>query len=350
MTPPEAYSVFRPTGEDTAAWQLRVPDLRLVADANRFLHAVGLPGLAPRTLRTYAYDLLCAFRWLHTTHRSMTGLTGETLLHFIEHQKSTSTGAPSTINRRLALLQRFFAFLTGRPPACSAWQATGPVLFRRRRRTAGLHVRTSHRLVSPLKDQEAAAFFHTLRTARDRAITLLMWADGLRSCEVVSLGLGDVDFQTMSLKLLGKGQKERVMPLAEPVAKVLLQYLAHERPARSSPRFFVVLKGPRRGHPMTYAGLARLFRYHRATSQVAHANPHRFRHTFGAAMTRGRVPLAILAKMMGHSSAQTTLRYIQLNDHDIRHQYEQAIQTLNLRALNHDPSSSTDPGTLPGAV
>jgi integrase len=80
---------------------------------------------------------------------------------------------------------------------------------------------------------------------------------------------------------------------------------------------------------MTYTGLHRVFRYHRATSKVLKANPHRFRHTFGANMTRCRVPLAVLAMMMGHSSPNTTLRYIQVNDHDMRQQYDDALKTLN---------------------
>jgi site-specific recombinase XerD len=251
------------------------------------------------------------------------------LLNFIEYQQRRCTVAASTINRRLAVLQRFFIFLCGRAPAFSAWQSPGQVLFRRGRRVALVQVRTPQRLITPLNDQEACTFFHTLRTARDRAITLLMWADGLRTCEILTLSLGDVDFQNMSIKLLGKGRKERMMPLAENVAKVLLQYLAQERPARSSSRFFVVLKGPRRGQPMTYSGLHRIFRYHRLTSQVHNANPHRFRHTFGANMTRAHVPLAVLAKMMGHSSPRTTVRYIQLNDPEVRQQYQEALKTLS---------------------
>ena len=136
--------------------------------------------------------------------------------------------------------------------------------------------------------------------------------------------------------------KERMLPLAETLARVMLQYLTCERPARASSHFFVVLKGPRRGQPMTYSGLHRVFRYHRLTSHIGNANPHRFRHTFGANMTRGRMPLAILATMMGHSSPQTTLRYIQLNDQDVRQQYEEAIETLNASGSFDERSAAAD--------
>jgi site-specific recombinase XerD len=304
------------------------PDGQPVAEANRFLHAVGRRGLQPNTLRAYAYDLLCAWRWMHHAGGCLATLSADSLLDFIEYQRQPPPAAPATINRRLDVLQRLIAFVTGRPPSGAPWLGAGPGLTRRGRRASAIRMRTPQPLVLPLTDRAALTFFETLRTARDRAITLAMWVAGLRSCEILALRLADVDFQTMSIKVLGKGRKERMLPLAETLAKVLLQYLTCERPARASSHFFVVLKGPRRGQPMTYTGLHRVFRYHRLTSHIGNANSHRFRHTFGANMTRARMPLAILAKMMGHSSPQTTLRYIQLNDQDVRQQYEEAIQTL----------------------
>jgi integrase/recombinase XerD len=338
MTPPSAktppptddYAVRPPCGDDPPEnWQLIAPDGQPVPDAHRLLRAAALRGLRPSTLRTYAYDLLCAYRWMRQDGQAPHSLNSDNLLEFIAYQKQPPPTSPTTINRRLELIQRLSAMVTHRPlPA--------PRAPRRGRRSSAVRVRTEHRLVTPLTDRAALTFFETLHTARDRAIVLAMWIAGLRSCEIIQMELADVDFQTMSLKARGKGRKERMLPLAEPLAKAMLYYLNFERPARASSRLFVVLKGPRRGKPMTYTGLHRIFRYHRATSRIANANPHRFRHSFGANMTRCRVPLAILAAMMGHSSPQTTLRYIQLNDEDIRHQYDQALQTLTAQGLlNH---------------
>jgi integrase/recombinase XerD len=342
-TPVGEYLIRPPTG-DTApsTWQLIGPDGQPVAEANRFLHAVGRRGLQPNTLRAYAYDLLCAWRWMHHAGRCLSTLSVDSLLDFIEYQRQPPPAAPATINRRLDVLQRLIAFVTGRPPSGAPWIGAAPGLTRRGRRASGVRMRTPHPLVLPLTERAALMFFDTLHTARDRAITLAMWMAGLRSCEILDLRLADVDFQTMSLKVIGKGRKERMLPLAETLAKVMLQYLTCERPARASSHFFVVLKGPRRGQPMTYSGLHRVFRYHRLTSRIGNANPHRFRHTFGANMTRCRMPLAILAKMMGHSSPQTTLRYIQLNDQDVRQQYEEAIQTLQASGMFDERSAAAD--------
>lgn len=342
-TPAGEYRI-RPLAGDpaSATWQLIGPDGQPVAEANRFLHAVGRRGLRPNTLRAYAYDLLCAWRWMHHAGHGLSTLSVDRLLDFIEYQRQAAPAAPATINRRLDVLQRLLAFVTGDPPADAPWLGTRPGLSRRGRRPSAIHVRTPQPLVLPLTERAALTFFETLRTARDRAITLAMWMAGLRSCEILALRLADVDFQTMSLKVLGKGRKERMLPLAETLAKALLQYLTCERPARACSHVFVVLKGPRRGQPMTYNGLHRLFRYHRLTSRIDNAHAHRFRHTFGANMTRARMPLAILAKLMGHSSPQTTLRYIQLNDQDVRQQYEEALQTLQAGGRGDGRSAAAD--------
>jgi len=337
------YGIRPPPADNPQGdWLLIDPTGQPVVEANRFLHAVGLRGLVARTLRAYAYDLLCAFRWMHGTGRTLSAMSAEHLLDFIEYQRQPPPAASATINRRLEVLQRLVAFVIASPPTHAPLPVAGPVLARRGRRASVVRVRMAHPLIAPLTDRAALTFFGTLRTARDRAITLSMWVAGLRSCEILNLRLADVDFQTMSLKILGKGRKERMLPLAENLAKVMLQYLTGERPARASSHFFVVLKGPRRGQPMTYSGLHRIFRYHRLTSRISNANPHRFRHTFGANMTRCRMPLAILAKMMGHSSPQTTLRYIQLNDQDVRQQYEEAIKTLHAGGMFDERSAATD--------
>ena len=109
-----------------------------------------------------------------------------------------------------------------------------------------------------------------------------MLLDGLRSCEVLGLQLEDLQLAEDQMRVYGKGNKKRVVPLPPEIIEVLGNYLRLERPLTNSPALFVSLKGRQRGQPMTPAGLRALFRHHRVLSQVRHANPHRFRHTFGS--------------------------------------------------------------------
>jgi integrase/recombinase XerD len=105
-----------------------------------------------------------------------------------------------------------------------------------------------------------------------------MLLDGLRSCEILTLQLEDLKLADAQLHVLGKGRKQRILPLPGEILEVLQTYLRLERPLTNSSSLFVALKGRRRGRPMTPAGLRALFRHHRLRSQVPAANPHRFRH------------------------------------------------------------------------
>jgi len=117
-----------------------------------------------------------------------------------------------------------------------------------------------------------------------------MLLDGLRSCEVLALQLEDLKLADAQLHVPGKGRKQRTLPLPGEILEVFQNYLRLERPLTNSSSLFVSLKGRHRGQPMTPAGLRSLFRHHRLCSQVPAANPHRFRHTFGADMYEAASP------------------------------------------------------------
>jgi hypothetical protein len=87
----------------------------------------------------------------------------------------------------------------------------------------------------------------------------------------------------------------------------LQNFLRGERPPNDSQYVFVSLKGRQRSNPMTPAGLRSLFRHHRRKTTIMKANPHRFRHTFGADMIRAGVSLPALMRLMGHSQIHTTM-------------------------------------------
>ena len=145
---------------------------------------------------------------------------------------------------------------------------------------------------------------------------------GLRACEVLGLTLRDVQLDQDQIRVRGKGGKDRILPLAPEVRSSLCRYLRHERPHHiTHGTLFVVLKGPRRGCPMTPAGLRSVFRHHRKRSRVARANPHRFRHTFAVDMVRSGMSLPALMRLMGHSQIEMTLRYVNLSAEDIREEF-----------------------------
>src|SRR5260370_27544725 len=133
-----------------------------------------------------------------------------------------------------------------------------------------------------------------------------MLFDGLRSCEVLGLNCDDLLVPESQIRVRGKGNKLRWLPLAPETIKLLDHYLHLERPPNSGSPLFVDLKGRARGRRMTSAGLRSLFRHHRQTTGVTQANPHRFRHTFATDMIRAGTSLPSLSQLMEHAHIPTT--------------------------------------------
>jgi integrase/recombinase XerD len=307
---------------------------------NDFLDAQHLRQLSPRSLRAYAYDLLHFARWFRSQHQTLSRITESTLLNYVRHQLNQQPQpTPPTVNHRLTVIRCLYRFHYGREvPAGQAhfqrlYTTRCPVGYGRPHRAVafGLRLKQPRRVIQPLSAEQVAQFWESFRTFPDLAVVGLMLLDGLRSCEILALQLEDLKLADAQLYVLGKGKKRRILPLPAEIIDVLQSYLRLERPLTNSASLFVALKGPRRGHPMTPAGLRSLFRHHRLRSRVPAANPHRFRHTFGADMVRAGISLPALQHLMGHSQIHTTLLYVQLAPQDVWREYARvAAQTRRM--------------------
>jgi site-specific recombinase XerD len=319
-------------------------------DANRFLQALRLRGLSPHTLRAYAYDICSIYQWMKRVGKQIATLAECDLVGFVAEQRRRGLGA-RTINRRLTVCRLLYRFLTDRDmdkgPGLSA--PSGHYRGQGRDKNLGLfslpkskrlplQVKVPRTLVDPLTVEQVKSLLQSVRRYRDLCIIHLMLLCGLRSNEVLSLRQTDLCFEERRVRVRGKGDKERALPLPQVLLELLAEYLRLERPRRCrARRLFVVLQGPRRGQGMTASGLRSLLRHRRRSRPaVANANPHRLRHTFGADMARAGVRLTVLQKMMGHASSSTTLQYINLSMADIAQQYQRAIEQIERRYRQPD--------------
>lgn len=164
----------------------------------------------------------------------------------------------------------------------------------------------------------------SLHSTRDLAMAGLMLYCGLRSCEVLALAVTDVDIGGRWLLVHGKGGKDRRVPLDADLAAVINSYLLTERPDSANASLFLVGKGPRRGLPLTPAGLRTVFRYHRSITGVGAGAPHALRHTFGTALAEAGVDLAVMQALLGHAHVDTTARYVHLAPTHVKAQYDAA--------------------------
>ena len=304
---------------------------------NRYLDYETVRRLADHTLQSYANELLYFLRWWQSVHHTDTiateKLTESTLLdyvRFLSGQQPPLSG--STINTRVAIVDKALRHLFPDAPHQIApgfqrtyWQRAPMGIGKPRLALSRPRVRAPKRTITPLSVDEVARFWSSFRTSRDLAIVGLMLLQGLRSQEILDLNQDDLLLPEAQIRVRGKGNKTRFLPLAPEAVQLLDHYLRLERPTNSSTALFVSLKGSARGARMTPAGLRSLFRHHRHTSGVKIANPHRFRHTFASDMVRAGISLPALMQLMGHANIQTTLVYMQVTPLEVYQQYARAI-------------------------
>jgi integrase/recombinase XerD len=300
---------------------------------NDFLDAQCLRALSPLTLRMYAFQLLHFGRWWSDRKQPWADPPHTLMADYIRFQLGEQpTPSAPTINARLELVRRLCQFHFGYNTADDP-RLRRP--YRRRfdsgygrRQPANAEVRLKQPIpvIQPLSTDEVARFWASFRHCRDMALIALMLFNGLRSRELLNLKLQDLRFSEAQIRVFGKGRRERILPLKTDTLRLVETYLRTERPLTGSPYVFVALQGKMRGLPMTPAGLRSLFRHHRRASDVSQANPHRFRHTFGADMVRAGVSLPALMHLMGHVHVQTTMRYASLTPADVWREFERAVQ------------------------
>jgi site-specific recombinase XerD len=314
---------------------------RLIKKANEYLEMIEIRGLSRCTTRAYAYDLLFIFRWLKKTRRIFKTITQKDLVKLTQYQQALKA-KPRSINHRLTICEVFYRFCYDLDlPHVKGMSYPNPYykglpkdrefgLFQyKRKNRPKFRVKVPRTFVDSLEIKEVNQFLESVTRYRDIAIIFLMLFCGLRASEVLSLLIDDINFTEKQIRVKGKGNKERVLPLTEQVITVLEKYMRLERPSHCKTRsVFVVLQGKHRAQSMTYAGLRSLFRYKRNLSGITKANPHRFRHAFGTSMAREGVQLPVLQKMMGHADGQTTLQYINLSMKDITAEYQRAIEKI----------------------
>ncbi len=315
-----------------------------IEEANRFLHALETRGLSAHTVRAYGYDLVVFYRWMGLKKKKLKTLTEADLMDWIADHRVKRQNA-KTINRRIVtagLLYRFHfdkeipgARGVSRPAAHYIGRHYDPhlgVIRMRKRGRLKLRVPVARKLIEPLTQDQVNVLLRSVHRYRDLIVLLLMLFCGLRSMEVRGLKLDNVSLTERHLRVHGKGNKERMLPLPETLAVLIEKYLRMERPAQGcGDELLVVLQGANRGRRLTASGVRSLFRQRRHSPDLKNANAHRLRHTFGASMARSGVKLPVLQRLMGHSDPLVTLQYIQLSMVDVVDEYHAAIRMIESR-------------------
>ncbi|HET8970187.1 MAG TPA: tyrosine-type recombinase/integrase, partial [Candidatus Nanopelagicales bacterium] len=172
---------------------------------------------------------------------------------------------------------------------------------------------------------EVAADDRSPAAIRDRAVLELLYATGVRVGELVGLDVGDVDHGRSTVRVLGKGAKERVVPYGRPAARALADWLEVGRPALLTPAggsaLFLGARGGRLGVRAVRTSVHRLLRHVPDAPDVA---PHGLRHSAATHLLEGGADLRSVQELLGHATLASTQIYTHVSIERLRSTYDQA--------------------------
>jgi len=227
--------------------------------------------------------------------------------------------AEATVARKVAAIKSFFQYL----------QAEGTIHGNPAESLESPRVGRS--LPKPLSVTEVDELLeqpmkrNTPEARRDRAMLELLYATGLRVTELVSLDIDDVNMSGPYVRCMGKGSKERTIPIHDQAAGAVTEYLDDGRAALVKNRKVSALFVNRRGERLTRQGFWLILKQYAKEANIATpVTPHTLRHSFATHMLRGGAPLRNVQELLGHANISTTQVYTQIANEHVRQVYEKA--------------------------
>lgn len=276
--------------------------------------------LSPNTLASYARDLSQFEDFLKRADvPDLSEVDHKLLRSFLANQQARGYSR-STVARRCACLRSFFHYLaeSGALQADPATTLAFPVKGRRLPRYL-TEPEAEAMVEAPSRERELSR--------RDNAIIEVLYATGVRVGELCGLKLGDVDLEKGVIRVVGKGDRERVVLAGEPAVDALAIYITDERgklAARSGYSGAVVFLG-KRGSPIDQRQVRRIVQREAAALAAGDSvSPHTFRHTFATHLLAHGADLRSVQELLGHRNVATTQIYTHLTKAEIRKAYDRS--------------------------
>ena len=270
-------------------------------------------GLAINTLESYRRDLFRLQRYLKQHQLSVgDSVSPHTIRSFLASLKQEALAA-SSIARLLSAMRGWYRFLV-RENLMEVSPLRDMTMVRR-----------PVRLPKTLTLQEVTVLLELpardrAEDQRDRVMLELLYAAGLRVSELVGLKLSQIDVNLGCVRVVGKGAKERVVPIGQTASKMLVDYLERVRPTLLKGRSTRVLFISRRGRGLTRQAFWKLLVQRARRAGISKPiSPHMLRHSFATHLLEGGADLRVVQSMLGHADIATTQIYTHVEGSRLKH-------------------------------
>jgi integrase/recombinase XerC/integrase/recombinase XerD len=282
-----------------------------LADYDRDLRA---RSAAERTRRAYAVDLAGFVEWAQPQGLGPADVRYRDVRRF-GAGLSEAGAAPATVARKLAAIRGLYNFLvrTERATQNPAELVSSP--------------KRAEKLPKVLSVEQMCALLERIPAQtplelRDRAMLELAYSCGLRCEEIVNLDEGALDFESEQLRVLGKGSKERILPVGEPAQRALERYAQRGRRALATDPRERALFLSKSGKRLSNSDVTRrLGLWTREAAMAAGVSPHSLRHSFATHLLEGGADLRTIQELLGHASISTTQVYTRVDAARLRDTY-----------------------------
>lgn len=302
LTVSEMDRILNAFREEMIHYEIRRIDLNFNGSDDRlqmYIDALRIEGRSLKTLRRYEYVIS---RFLKSVNMPTTEISVFDIRNYLSAEKKRGIS-----DATLEGIRQIFSGYFG-------WLHRESIITKNPMKNIGA-IKSVKKVKDTFSDVDMELMKKQCKTKRDIALITFLFSTGCRIGEVVALNRNSVDFQLLEVKVLGKGNKERIVYLDQLSAMFLQKYL--EERTDDDECLFRSKKGVR----LQDESVRKMLKTIERKSGVEHVHPHKFRRTLATRLIKHGMPIEKVAEILGHDKLDTTMQYVVLDKSEIKHAY-----------------------------
>jgi len=268
------------------------------------------------TIQAYVYDVTQLENFLKTQHKKLASVSIKDLRNYVHAAYDTGL-LPISLNRKISSIKSFYRFLVF-AKTIEVNPSTDLELMKvGRKLPVTLSIAEITAIIEAAKEKTPLGL-------RDRACLEILYGAGLRISELLGMKLADLDLVNHLLIVVGKGNKQRIVPFGKKAARSIDEYLLQGRPVLARDRAINFLVLNVRGKRMSRMGFLKILRKYRIKAGISkRVTPHMFRHSFATHLLEAGADLRAVQELLGHADISTTQIYTHLDREYLKEIYRE---------------------------